>query len=45
MLSENLQHGVGRNQAAKTGIPHCSKVFARRFLKVNGELCVIKPFG
>ena len=43
MLSEDLQDGIGGDEATKTGVPHGSKVFAGDLVQFNGERLFILP--
>ena len=45
MLSEDLQDGIGCNEATQTGVPHGPEVFASGFVEFNGKRVVIFPRG
>jgi len=43
MLSEDLQHGVGGDEASEAGVPHGTQVFACEFIELGGESPLIEP--
>jgi len=45
MLSENLQHGIGGNEAAQACVPHGSQVLAVGFVEGDGKPVFVQPFG
>ncbi len=43
MLSEDLQDGIGGDEATKTGVPHGSEVFAGDLVQFNGKRLLSLP--
>ena len=45
MLSENLQHGIGGDEASQACVPHCSQVLGVSFIQGDGKTVFVQPFG
>ena len=45
MLSENLQHRIGGDEATQACVPHGSQVLAVGFIERDGKTPLIQPFG
>ena len=45
MLSEDLQHGIGGDEATQACVPHGSQVLALGFIQGDGKPVFVQPFG
>ncbi len=45
MLSEDLQHGIGRNQTSEPRVPHRSEVFTGVLFQLDGEAVFTGPLN
>ena len=45
MLSENLQHGIGGDEATQASVPHGSQILAVGFVEGDGKPVIAQPLG